>query len=54
LFAEQLQVAATIAVIEEAMQAVVTALDHLLRDTWQVEAWLSGHCRSIRSNTTRR
>lgn len=44
---EQLHVVVAIGIVEEAGQAVVAALDHMLGNIGQVEAGLSGHEPSI-------
>jgi hypothetical protein len=46
-FAQQVQVAVPVGVIQEAGQAVVAALDDVLRDTGQVESRESGYAPSI-------
>ena len=46
-FAQQNQVSPSVAVVEEAGQAIVAALHDLLGDVRQVETGLSGHAASL-------
>lgn len=46
-FGQQVQVGAAVRIIQKAGQAVVAALDDVLRDAGQVESGLSGHARSV-------
>ena len=53
-FAQQGDIALSIVLVEKAGQAVVAALDDVLRNAGQVESWLSGHAPRIASGAFRR
>lgn len=46
-FAQQVAIADAVGIVEEAGQAVVAALDDVLRDAGQVESGLASHARSV-------
>ncbi len=46
-FAQQGQVTLSIFIVEKAGQAIVPSLDNVLRNSGQVESWLSGHRLSV-------
>jgi hypothetical protein len=45
--AQKLQVAVAVAVVKEAGQSIVAALDNVLRYAWDIKSWLASHATSL-------
>jgi hypothetical protein len=52
--AQKVQVAAAVAVVEEAGQSIVAALDNVLRYAWDIESWMACHTTSLAARTDRK
>jgi hypothetical protein len=43
-FAQQREITPSIVIVKKAGQTIIAALNHMLRNTGQIESRLSGHC----------